>query len=229
MTSWDLPVAFGLGLMSSLHCAQMCGPIVLSYSMATRGSWKAHLAYNGGRIATYSVLGAVAGAAGHALGLVGRMAGFEQVAAVVCGVLLLITGTLLCGVVPRGRLVQLDRFGAARLFSRTVGGLMLSPRITGKLALGMLMGLLPCGLLYAALFKASSTGSAISGAASMAAFGLGTSGSLMALGAFSSLIGLRPGRWSNLLSAAGVIILGLALLWRGIAARVPGTSCHAGL
>ena len=203
MAGLDISLSFGLGVLSSLHCAQMCGPIVLSYSMAARGSSTGHLAYNGGRIVTYALLGAAAGAAGHALGRVGRLAGVEQTAAIVCGALLVIAGILMCGVVPRSELIRLDRIGVSSLFSRTVGRLMLASGAASKLLLGMLMGFLPCGLLYAALIKASSTGTAAAGAASMVAFGVGTSGTLLLLGLFSSVIGSRLGRWSNRLAAAG--------------------------
>ena len=65
MTPLEVSLPLGLGVVSSLHCAQMCGPIVLSYSMAGRSSAAGHLCYNGGRIATYALLGALAGAAAH--------------------------------------------------------------------------------------------------------------------------------------------------------------------
>ena len=159
----------------------------------------------------------------------GRLAGVEQTAAIVCGALLVIAGILMCGVVPRSELIRLDRIGVSSLFSRTVGRLMLASGAASKLLLGMLMGFLPCGLLYAALIKASSTGTAAAGAASMVAFGVGTSGTLLLLGLFSSVIGSRLGRWSNRLAAAGVILMGFVLLWRGMLAHIPRMSCHAGV
>jgi uncharacterized protein len=225
----ELSIPFGLGIVSSLHCAQMCGPIVLSYSVGGRTSATHHLCYNTGRITTYAALGAIAGAAGHAMGLLGRMAGIEQTAAILFGVLLVIAGLLMSGAVPTQRLVQIDRLGISPFFSRTVGRLMLAPSAGSKLALGLVMGFLPCGLLYAALLKAASTGSAISGAASMAAFGAGTTGALLAIGFFSSAISLRLGRWTKILASASVTAMGVFLLWRGLIARVPEMSCHAGI
>jgi uncharacterized protein len=228
-TAIELSVPFGLGVVSSLHCAQMCGPIVLSYSMGGRGTAAGHLCYNGGRLITYAVLGALAGAMGHAMGFMGRLAGIQQTAAMVSGVLMIIAGVFMTGAIPAQRLVQLDRFGVSTLFSRTIGRLILAPGALSKLALGLAMGFLPCGLLYAALLKAASTGAPLDGAASMAAFGAGTAGTLLAIGIFSSAVTLRLGRWSNRLATASVVVMGVFLLWRGWTAPAPGMSCHAGM
>ena len=86
MTIIDTSVGFGLGLIGSIHCAQMCGPVVLAYSMAMGPQPPARMAlahgsYNAGRILTYSALGAVAGALGHAMCLAGKLAGIENTAA----------------------------------------------------------------------------------------------------------------------------------------------------
>ena len=72
MTPLDLTLPLALGVVSCLHCAQMCGPIVLCVGRAAAD----HLAYNAGRIFTYSALGALAGAAGQ--GVV-RLAGVEEI------------------------------------------------------------------------------------------------------------------------------------------------------
>jgi sulfite exporter TauE/SafE len=229
LTALEITLPLGLGVVSSLHCAQMCGPIVLSYSMAGRSSPAGHICYNGGRIATYSLLGAIAGSAGGAMGLLGRFAGVQQAASILAGVLMLLAGVFLSGAVPARSLVQIDRIGLSRLYSRTAGKLMMSPSPAAKLTLGLALGFLPCGLLYAALLKAMATGSALSGALSMAAFGIGTAGSLLAIGLFSSTITLRLGRWSGVLSAASVAAMGAFLIWRGLAAPASGMSCHAGL
>lgn len=220
MTALDITLPFGLGVISSLHCAQMCGPVVVAYSMGGRGASTGHLCYNGGRITTYAVLGALAGALGDTLT---RIAGIQQTAAIVSGVLMVIAGVLMSGVVPARKLVQI---AAPSRLSRVAGRLMMNPRATHRLALGLVMGLLPCGLLYAALLKAASTGSALTGAVSMAAFGAGTAGTLLAIGLFSSAAGARLGRWSSPLASASVVAMGVVLVWRGVIAEV---SCHAGV
>src|SRR6185295_5836437 len=106
------------------------------------------------------------------------------------------------GAVPSQVLVQIDRTGFSRFFSRTMGKLMVSPSPLSKLTLGLILGFLPCGLLYAALLKAVSAGSFAGGAVSMMAFGLGTAGALLAIGLFSSVLSLRLRRWSGVLTTA---------------------------
>ncbi len=258
MTGADFALAFGFGVVSSLHCAQMCGPIVLSYSVAScnipldparlnrrpgqpanskRRNWRLsrfasaraadHAAYNGGRILTYSILGAIAGSAGGAVGLAGRLAGIGQAAAISAGVLMVAAGIVMLGLVPRSSLVKIGASGISGWLSRTAGQLLRSRSTTSRFVLGLVLGLLPCGLVYAALLKAMATAAALSGALSMLAFGLGTSGTLVAIGGFSSALGLRFGRWTNRIAAACVILVGVWVAWRGFAvAPQPGCALH---
>ncbi|MBI5085557.1 MAG: sulfite exporter TauE/SafE family protein [Acidobacteria bacterium] len=229
MAPAELAIPFGFGLVSSLHCAQMCGPIVLSYSMGGRGGALSHALYNVGRICTYALLGAAAGAAGNAVGLLGRMAGYERIAALIAGALLIAAGIMMSGVLPKSGLVRIERIGLPRLFSRSVGRLLTSSHPGSRLALGLVLGFLPCGLSYAAVLQSLATGSALGGALSMAAFGVGTSASLLAIGMFSSAIGARLGRWNTVLATASVILMGAFLLYRGIMpgpAMTMGRNCH---
>jgi len=107
----DFILMFVFGLVSSLHCVQMCGPIVLSYSAAAGftpqplGSGSPlkfallpqHLAYNGGRILTYAALGALAGLLGHSVEFIGRLAGISKAAMILGGVLMVAAGILMFG------------------------------------------------------------------------------------------------------------------------------------
>ena len=227
MTASDLTIAFGVGVVGSLHCVQMCGPIVLSYSLRSAGgpSMAAHCAYNLGRITMYMILGALAGWAGMAVTRAAAFAGLRQAAALVAGVLMIIAGVTILGWRPRGGLVQIGGGRFSGFFRQTAGRLLSSPGIGSKFALGFVLGLLPCGLLYAALLQAVGTSSFAAGAVTMLAFGLGTAGALIALGAFSSVIGRRLGRWSNLIAGVTVILVGLYLLWRGVMVGGTPLSC----
>jgi sulfite exporter TauE/SafE len=214
MTPVEFSVVFVLGLVGSLHCLQMCGPIVLAYGLhldRTR-AMRAHFQYNAGRILTYTALGAVAGAAGHGIGLLGRMAGLASGARVLAGAAMIVAGFAMTGLGPaRGGLVTIQKSAGRRLMAPG-----------GKFRLGLILGFLPCGLIYAALLKAVETGSAAGGAATMLAFGLGTSAALLALGLTSSLAGLRVGQWSTRVAAVCVMVSGVVLIWRGL--MVP--ACH---
>jgi hypothetical protein len=223
MTLSDFSLAFGFGVVGSIHCVQMCGPIVLTYSLQSspgaRGAMASHIFYNLGRLVTYSALGAFAGVAGGAMGVFGRLAGIEKAAMVVAGALMIAAGILMAGYMPKGGLVQVSGKGVSSLFSRTVGKLLVSPAPAGRFLLGLILGLLPCGLLYAALLKAMSSGTAVSGAFTMLAFGLGTSAALLAIGAFSSVVSARLGRWANVLASVSVILVGAWLVWKGYMAQ----------
>ena len=76
---------------------------------------------------------------------------------------MIVAGLVMAGAAPRRALVQIERWRIPRLFSRAVGRLIVAPGSTRRLALGAMMGFLPCGLIYAALLKAAATGSAVHG------------------------------------------------------------------
>lgn len=225
MTGLELWVVFTLGLISSLHCVQMCGPIVLSYSVALGHPKPAdsgqsssllfgHLAYNAGRILTYAVLGAVAGIAGNTIGLAGRLAGVGSVLGIVGGVLMIVAGLFMFGIFPASGVFG-SLFRVTSRFLRPLSGLVSAPGVSRRFLLGLALGLLPCGLIYAALIRALATGSALWGAATMAAFGAGTAGSLLAVGIFSSALRGTLSRWGTQLAAVSVILMGALLIVRG--------------
>ena len=226
MTGLELSVVFTLGLVSSLHCVQMCGPIVLSYSVAlspspstapgsSRSLILGHVAYNAGRILTYSVLGAIAGLAGQTVGLVGRLAGVSSALAIVGGVLMLMAGLVMFGVFPAVQVLGAGFFRITSSFLRPLSSLVSSPRVGRRFLLGLALGFLPCGLIYAALLRALATGSAFWGAATMTAFGAGTAGALLAVGIFSSALRKGFSRWGTQLAAASVTAMGALLIVRG--------------
>jgi len=227
---------FTLGLISSLHCVQMCGPIVLSYSVALEQKkarvsgalFAGHLAYNFGRILTYSALGAVAGLAGKTVGVIGHLAGIGSALAIVGGALMLIAGVVMFGVFPAAQAVGGKLFRVTSGFLRPLAKLISSASIGNRFLLGLSLGLLPCGLIYAALLRALATGSAIWGAATMAAFGAGTAAALLAVGIFSSAIRGQLNRWGTQLAAVSVVLMGALLILRGLMPHIfPGAHTHA--
>lgn len=219
-----------LGLVGSLHCVQMCGPIVVSYSVSVESLTtksqssplfsllRNHLAYNSGRILTYSALGALAGFFGRAMGLIGHLAGFSHALALVSGVLMMLVGIIMLGAIPSrvmgGKLLRIPSAILQRM-----GRLLSAPATLSRFLLGLTLGFIPCGLIYAALLKAMETGSPLAGAATMLSFGLGTGCALIALGVFSSALRIRLNRWGSQLAAVGITLMGMVLVWR---ATMPG-------
>lgn len=230
MTPLEFTLVFGLGLVGSLHCLQMCGPLVLSYSvaMAKGGAFRgdmlrAHLSYNAGRILTYTALGAVAGAAGGGIGMLGRLAGLAAGARIFAGAAMIVAGLVMLRLVPTAGLVRIERRTFAGWLSRGMGRLLTGSRPGGKFALGLMLGLLPCGLIYAALLKSVESASPVAGALTMLAFGLGTAVALFGMGVASSVAGLRMGAWGNRVAGASIVMAGVFLLWRGLMAQ---PVCH---
>ena len=239
MSVVELAVMFTLGLASSLHCVQMCGPIVLSYSLGASQTGRTsaagtvpyfvlgHLAYNAGRIITYTALGALAGLAGSTVGMLGRLAGLGSVLALLGGALMIVAGLFLWGIIPSTAFAGIQVFQLTSGFLRRVGRLLAAPAAGTRFVLGLALGFLPCGLIYAALSRSLATGSPFWGAAAMMAFGMGTAGALLALGLFSSAIRMRLNRWGNRLAAVSVILMGIVLIWRGVMPSMLMTGMHA--
>ena len=220
MTTSDFYLILVLGFVSSLHCVQMCGPVVLTYSVAANGSAQRkpflglHLAYNAGRTLTYMMLGTVAGVAGGAMGWVGRLAGLENAAAIVAGAAMVITGITMFGF----GVGQWRGFAMPGRLLRPAGKLISSSAPVSKFALGLIMGFLPCGLVYAALMKAVGSGTALGGALTLFGFGVGTSGALILVGLGSSAATRKIARWGTAISATTVLAMGLFLIVRGATA-----------
>ncbi|MBX7172278.1 MAG: sulfite exporter TauE/SafE family protein [Pyrinomonadaceae bacterium] len=221
MSTWEFYLIFVLGLVSSLHCVSMCGPIVLAYSLPLgsrkfSGQLVAHLAYNFGRIITYTFLGAIAGFLGTTIGFVGQLAGIENIVAIVAGVLMVFAGLLMLDLLPSKGLQKYNPLLYTTKFLKPLGSKITSSNISSKFMLGLILGYLPCGLIYAALLKSMATGSITAGALTMTAFGLGTAFSLLAIGIFSSAFNLKLSGWGSRLASICVLVLGLLLVYRGV-------------
>jgi sulfite exporter TauE/SafE len=211
----ELWTAFVLGLVGSLHCAGMCGPLALAIPVAPGGPGRfflGRLLYNAGRLATYCALGL-------AFGLVGRtllLAGVQRWLSIALG-LLLLTGAFasrrLALAAPVTRLVARLKQAMSRwLHARTLGALPV---------LGALTGLLPCGLVYVACAGAAATGSLAGGLGYMAAFGAGTVPMMLAIGLSGRLV---PLDWRHALVRVVplvVALLGGLLILRGLSLGIP--------
>lgn len=213
--------ALVLGFFGSLHCAGMCGPLMLALprSQGSTASYAfGRVAYNVGRIATYCVMGVMFGVVGHVLVL----AGIQRWASIALGAVLIVG------------LLMSSRLGAVPFLMRYFHplkhrmGCMLLSGAPGKMAaMGALNGLLPCGLVYVACAGATAAGGAVEGAAYMAAFGLGTLPMMLGIGLSSSLmpVALRI-KLRSLIPVSVVMLAGLLIL-RGMALGIPYVSPSA--
>lgn len=188
-------------------------------------------AYHTGRIWTYALLGLIAGFVGHGLRESSTWMGWQRGAGVAIGVFVVITGLALLGVIPG---VDADRwlhrcgfkkFGKGSWFR----GLMQSRGFTPKLLLGVVMGFLPCGLVYAALVLAATMPSPLHSALAMAVFGIGTLPSLSAVLIFARAV---PASWrvhGTKLAAVVIIATGAWMSYRAYTVGEAGhcPACHS--
>jgi sulfite exporter TauE/SafE len=197
-----------LGIAGSAHCAVMCGPLVLlSQPRDTAGARAtAHIsAYHGGRLLMYGALGAIAGGAGGLIAGVGFGRGLAAAAAV----------ALLVQAFWQWRGRTTPSWPALTRAIGAAGRWMRRHTFAGPAAFGALTGLLPCGLIYAALTAAIGIGGATNGALFMVGFAAGSVPVLAAIGGASKVLprgylarGLRQ------LAPAGLVIVALLLVFR---------------
>lgn len=216
----EIWLAFLAGLAGSTHCIGMCGGIVAALAVAgehnaPRDRHLLQLCYNLGRVTTYTALGAAAGLLGESLDLF-RFTGVTQwvFAGANLFVMLAGIGTLLRS--TRFSLSLLDRCCGTR-FSGVLAWVARGRSPLRAYPLGLVLGLMPCGLVYAPLVTAAGTGSPLRGSLMMLALGLGTTPLLLGTGSISALLSSRLR--GNLFRVVGLLValMGAAGLWRVLA------------
>lgn len=211
--------ALTLGLLGSFHCVGMCGPIALAIPLKT-DSWLARIfggvLYNLGRAITYAVMGAIFGLLGR--GLV--MSGFQQWISVIMGAIM-----ILSVITPS---IYKNRFNADKGVFSFVGkvkmslGKLFAKRSYGALLMiGLLNGLLPCGLVYFAIAGAIATGSSASGSLFMFIFGLGTLPMLLAISLIGNMITLELRKKITKLIPYAIVFIGVLFILRGLSLGIP--------
>jgi uncharacterized protein len=227
----DLGIAFVLGFLGSLHCAAMCGPLMLALPVPPGGPLRffaGRIVYQLGRILTYGLLGIVAGLAGKTL----LLAGWQRWLSIALGIAVLAGFLLSKKIALAAPVVRLV------LWLKNAMGAQLRQRSLSSLAvLGLLNGLLPCGLVYVAMASAAAGGSAAAGAGYMTVFGLGTLPMMLAISSSGKVF---PTLWRLKLRGIipiGVCLLAALLILRGMSLGIPYLSpdlssgapacCHA--
>ncbi|HOY22563.1 MAG TPA: sulfite exporter TauE/SafE family protein [Cellvibrio sp.] len=209
---------FTLGLVSSTHCIGMCGGIMGALTMAIPAEAKAKrgfilLAYNFGRIASYALMGLLAGFFAEQIAGLGGL----TILRVFAGLLLIAMGLYLADW-WRG-LTKLETLGRYLWVYLQPLGKHLMPvnNVPKALFLGALWGWLPCGLVYAALAMAMTQPVPIMAASAMLAFGLGTLPAVLAAGyAAQQLTRILQQRQVRIGLALIIIIFGVWTIWGGL-------------
>jgi uncharacterized protein len=224
---FDCITSLGIGFLGSLHCLGMCGPLVLAYSLQITDTpapssnsdiWllqsgiSHHLAFHLGRLVTYGLLGAMAGLLFHLANVDQLLLDLRSVMTLAGGVLMVLMGFALMRIIPlRG--IALFFFSDSKAKAR-FGRLLGSRSPYSKMALGMAVGFLPCGLSWAMIVKAATTQHVLTGFLVMVAFGLGTVPALFLPGISASLLSIRSRLMGERLAALSVIAMGLILIFK---------------
>lgn len=202
-------------LVGSLHCAGMCGGLML-FALGADGDHDRRAkitlqsAYHGGRLATYTLLGIIAGTLGSALDFGGSFVGVQRAAALLAGVFMIAFGIV---AILRLRGVRIAPARAPRTLQRLVErgqrvAFSLSP-VRRALTIGLLTTLLPCGWLYAFAFTAAGTGSPLWGGLTMAVFWVGTLPVMASLGAGIQMLAGPLHDKIPAISALAVVVVGV--------------------
>ena len=216
-------VIFLIGFFSSLgHCIGMCGGFVTAYTLQWQNGRAVpatlarrlhpHVLYNSGRLLTYILLGAAFGLIGETLQIVGGIAPYQGGLQAFAGIVMILIGIDMSGILPSNRSLSLPVYG---WFKKHLGGSFHKAKEGKLFSLGLVMGFIPCGLVYAAGAKAAATGSVLQGMLTMAAFGLGTVPALFAVGLSASVVGVKTRTRLFQFATILVIILGMVTVYRG--------------
>ncbi len=201
------------------HCIGMCGGIVIAYSTTKidhKKSWLnqsvAHLTYNIGRVVTYTILGVIFGTLGKASSFTPTTKG---ILFLVTGILMVMAGLSLLGKLGFLNAIEVS-FANKTWFQKLFGKLMRTKSLGSFFALGMLNGIIPCGLVYSFAIIAASTASPLWGGVVMAVFGLSTIPTLFMLGFITKF--LQKGSTRKVMmkiSALLVILYGVFIMYKG--------------
>lgn len=197
---------FIASLLGSLHCLAMCGGLA-SFCAAQGHSSRGSLAYHGGRLGSYAVLGALAGGMGTTLQAVTSSPEQQQIAAIVIGGILMWWGLV---AIYSGRSPKFLTKAASSI-SRHIGAILQRQRLAqvGPTLIGFTTGLLtvflPCGWLYGFVLIAGATASPFQGAVVMSVFWVGTVPALALLGL--GVRHLRPSVIRTLPRLGGLLLL----------------------
>jgi len=220
MNNIDLLIILSTAFLGSVgHCIGMCGGIVVAYSSTKidhKDSWArqtvSHLAYNFGRVTTYSILGAL-------FGLMGQVIAFTPTTK---GVLFVVTGILMvaAGLSLLGNLKFLNSaewsVSKNKWYQNAFRKLISSNSLSSFYLLGMLNGIIPCGLVYSFAIFAAATASPLWGAIVMATFGLATIPALFFLGTVTKFLQKGSLRGTMMkLAAMLVVFYGFYTLYKG--------------
>lgn len=220
---------FVLGIVTSVHCVSMCGPMVVTYAVKgdDHDSWRSRLvpnaAYQGAKLVSYVLVGLALGAVGSFFSI----DGIRPYVMAVAGLFMIAMGLGMTGKIrwaahltprPPKMLVGLLRRLRRKADTEADAG---TSSLATPIAFGLATGLMPCAPLQAAQVAAVATGSAPGGGIAMLAFGLGTAPLLFGFGTASSLLPQNLRR--RVMTALAVVVIVFGAVYLNRAAMLLGS------
>ncbi|WP_298298628.1 sulfite exporter TauE/SafE family protein [Hydrotalea sp.] len=209
---------FTLGLLSSFHCVGMCGPIAFALPLPQQNFYKKTagiLLYNTGRIITYSSMGIIFGYIGRVISI----AGFQQYFSISMGLVILLYVSIPYFSKHIFRIAWLNGF--TFWIQTYLGKLLQTRKLNNLLFIGILNGLLPCGMVYFAIAGSLAAGSVINGWGFMIAFGLGTLPFMALLSFFGFIINIHTRNYLKKIIPYALGIMAILLIIRGMNLGIP--------
>lgn len=211
-----------LGLAGGLHCAGMCGPIAMALpSTGRKGLFRfaEKGLYQIGRVATYALLGLFVGLGASVF----ELAGYGRVASVTAGILMIVTAALQLvwhrNLLPSGPIHR-----ATAPIRSKLGELLKQRSMLALTGIGMLNGLLPCGLVTSALLGSAATTEPLAGMVFMSFFGIGTLPVMMSIALGSTILNDRMRSSMRVAMPVLAIAVGVIVVLRGLALDIPFVS-----
>jgi len=221
MTAQLILAAFTMGLLGSFHCIGMCGPLALSLPLSSNSYWakfSGAFLYNAGRVFIYAVFGLLFGALGKTVAVFG----FQQWLSIILGVLILVFI-----IIPKRVALFNSNNYLLQFFQKIrslLGKLFIKKNYTSLFSIGLLNGLLPCGLVYMAAVGAVATGNILSSVLFMAFFGLGTLPLMWSVSFFGNYINISIRQKIRKLHPYMMMLMACLFILRGMGLGIPYVS-----
>ena len=213
-------IGFLMGLIGSVHCIGMCGPLVMALPIANQTSfikWVSILLYHAGKITSYATLGIILGYFGSSFPLFG----VQDNISIVMGSIMLLYVFYIFVLKSNGS----PSFFKSNIIFTTIikkmGPLFKSENKAVFYLIGMLNGLLPCGMIYVALTSALATQNILQGGLIMVFFGLGTMPSLIIVAISGQYFGVVFRKKIQKLLPVIILSMGVLLILRGVHLGIP--------
>jgi sulfite exporter TauE/SafE len=211
--------ALVLGLMGSFHCAGMCGPIAIALPLHGNSIPQKIFGgtlYNLGRTLTYGVMGAIFGLLGQGV----EMIGFQQKISVVMGAIMIIS-VIFPSLFRNQYNMEKSWFSLVGKLKKSIGSLFSVRSFSSLFFIGLLNGLLPCGLVYMAIAGAIGTGEVVLGSLYMIMFGLGTIPMMLSIAIAGNILNAAIRQKINRLIPVLVVVVGIFFILRGLSLGIP--------